>query len=278
MRQQPFASPEEALEHFGIKGMKWGVRKDQEYNANLPTAPYASAAGIGHGDKDWELRKQDELVMDASKGYTDVVPAKGYSSPLVKQHHDELTSAIEELRSQYPALQNLKIEVCPMSHTPGMKPFLRGKSSMAAVPGKNGEVRLCYNDKLKRYSSYQNSYRGAMQPGVLIPKFSGRHEMGHILAMADGKTFPPAWDAEHGGLRAKIAYSKQRNAAHRAMLEKHGLSFKELSKLSPYACTMPEEALAELAGHYFTPSLRTQMSPDMQRKAESLFADLGGKR
>lgn len=29
MRQQPFASPEEALEHHGIKGMKWGVRKDE---------------------------------------------------------------------------------------------------------------------------------------------------------------------------------------------------------------------------------------------------------
>lgn len=28
---QRFASPEEALEHFGVKGMRWGVRKD-----NLP--------------------------------------------------------------------------------------------------------------------------------------------------------------------------------------------------------------------------------------------------
>lgn len=27
MREQSFASPQEALEHFGIKGMKWGVRK-----------------------------------------------------------------------------------------------------------------------------------------------------------------------------------------------------------------------------------------------------------
>lgn len=28
MKQQAFASPEEALAHFGVKGMRWGVRKD----------------------------------------------------------------------------------------------------------------------------------------------------------------------------------------------------------------------------------------------------------
>lgn len=32
MRQQPFASPEEALEHFGVKGMHWGVRKERAAN------------------------------------------------------------------------------------------------------------------------------------------------------------------------------------------------------------------------------------------------------
>lgn len=32
MRQQPFASPEEALAHFGVKGMRWGVRKDRAQN------------------------------------------------------------------------------------------------------------------------------------------------------------------------------------------------------------------------------------------------------
>lgn len=30
MRHQPFASPEEALEHYGVKGMRWGVRKERE--------------------------------------------------------------------------------------------------------------------------------------------------------------------------------------------------------------------------------------------------------
>lgn len=29
MRQQPFTSPEEALAHFGVKGMRWGVRNDK---------------------------------------------------------------------------------------------------------------------------------------------------------------------------------------------------------------------------------------------------------
>jgi hypothetical protein len=30
MGQQPFASPQEALEHHGVKGMRWGVRKEGE--------------------------------------------------------------------------------------------------------------------------------------------------------------------------------------------------------------------------------------------------------
>lgn len=30
MRQQAFASPEEALQHYGVKGMRWGVRKEED--------------------------------------------------------------------------------------------------------------------------------------------------------------------------------------------------------------------------------------------------------
>jgi hypothetical protein len=36
MRQQPFASPEEALEHYGTKGMRWGVRKEDDGPAGVP--------------------------------------------------------------------------------------------------------------------------------------------------------------------------------------------------------------------------------------------------
>lgn len=30
MTDKPFQSPQEALAHFGVKGMKWGVRKDRD--------------------------------------------------------------------------------------------------------------------------------------------------------------------------------------------------------------------------------------------------------
>lgn len=33
---QEFASPEEALAHFGIKGMRWGVRKDNDGPEGVP--------------------------------------------------------------------------------------------------------------------------------------------------------------------------------------------------------------------------------------------------
>lgn len=36
MRQQPFASPGEALAHFGVKGMRWGHRKDDDGPEGVP--------------------------------------------------------------------------------------------------------------------------------------------------------------------------------------------------------------------------------------------------
>lgn len=36
--QQPFTSPGEALEHYGIKGMHWGIRKERETSGREPKA------------------------------------------------------------------------------------------------------------------------------------------------------------------------------------------------------------------------------------------------
>lgn len=36
MKQQPFASPGEALAHYGVKGMRWGVRKEDDGPEGVP--------------------------------------------------------------------------------------------------------------------------------------------------------------------------------------------------------------------------------------------------
>lgn len=37
MNQQAFASPEEALAHYGKKGMRWGIRKEDDGPEGVPT-------------------------------------------------------------------------------------------------------------------------------------------------------------------------------------------------------------------------------------------------
>ncbi len=51
MRQQPFASPGDALAHFGTKGMKWGVRKKYDSTPRSSTVgvdPVSAAIGAAY--------------------------------------------------------------------------------------------------------------------------------------------------------------------------------------------------------------------------------------
>jgi hypothetical protein len=269
---QQFASPGEALIHFGVKGMRWGVRKEKDPSFG---EPYSSENGNGHGSKKFELKDQTQLRASNTQGFIDVRPKSGFSSPRVQKNHDELVSSLQALSKEYPNLANLKVEVVPMSKTPEMKKFYDHGSAAALAPGKSGEIRLGYHDKMSKLPRERRLMR--LQPGLAHEGFLGNHEMGHALAVAGG-VFPPGFSAENGSIRQKVKYVRERDRLHREVLQKHGFTFHELSKISNYAATRPEEALAEVAGYYFTPSVRSHLTPEQQRKAKSLFDDLGGKQ
>jgi hypothetical protein len=275
---QKFASPEEALkslQHHGVKGMRWGVRKERDTSA--VSGSLKAADGLGHGVAQLELTGKDTLTVNHRKGYTEFRP-KGYpANPVVARRHDELIASLNETIAKYPAVANLKIEVVPMSRVPTSAGLIT--NTFAQIQGiKKGEARVIYNDVLGELEPHQTEFVKKMIPGMSTKGYLGQHEMGHLLAVAHG-TFPPSHDvlAKRRTTVWDIAkFHKQNQKQHKELLKKHGLSFREVSKLSPYASTMPSEAVAELHGHYATPGMRSKLSPETQAKAEALFNELGG--
>jgi hypothetical protein len=59
--QQAFDSPGDALEHYGVKGMKWGVRRK-------PSAAEIRGARIRMQEKGLKYQKQREAVKSTKKG------------------------------------------------------------------------------------------------------------------------------------------------------------------------------------------------------------------
>lgn len=280
MRQQPFASPEEALAHFGIKGMRWGVRKERDTIGDFSNwgKPYTHADGIGHGSKDFELTKVNKLRVDHSNGFAEVVPTYGFKTTKSKQMHDELITSLKVLREEHPAVANLKIVVAPSSHIPGGP---GGSTQAAVLHVKRGEVFITYNDKIKDFSPRKQKSWEKWVPGMKYPGYVGRHEMGHVLAIS-GKLTPPCWDMvqeKNYSKKIGMVYGLQESSEsnHKAAFSRHGMTFKEVSKLSPYAATSASEAYAEVVGNYYTPALNQKMSPAFRRKAKSMIDEAGGK-
>lgn len=272
---QQFASPGEALEHFGVKGMRWGVRNDQPSSARLSAQASFAGGGMGHGNPNFELHDPGSLSVTTSKGYADIRPVGGFANSSVAARHAEIIASLDEMRNRYPAVRNLNVEVVPMSRVPGQEHST--SSSFAAVQGiKHGEARVMYNDVLGELQPHQAAFVKQWMPGVGTKNYVGYHEMGHLLAVAHG-TQPPTFDAVSRGRNKEYRrYAKTNQKNHKALLKKHGLSFKELSRLSGYAATEPSEALAELAGHYHSSEMRKKLTPDGIAKAEALFNELGG--
>lgn len=275
MRQQPFASPEEALQHFGVKGMRWGVRKEQPGSDRLSSQASFAGGGMGHGNSKFELHDPHSLSVTTSKGYADIRPVSGFANSSVKARHAEIIASLDEMRNRYPAVRNMSIEVVPMSRVPGQEGSTSG--SFAAVQGiKNGEVRIMYNDVLGELQPHQAEFVKQWMPGVGTKNYVGYHEMGHVLAVTHGIQ-PSTFDAVNRGRNKDYnRYAKTNQKNHSALLKKHGFSFKELSQLSGYAATEPSEAMAELAGHYHSPEMSKKLTPDEMVRAKALFNELGG--
>lgn len=252
----------------------------------------AKVGGLGHGHPAFELKNPDKLMVDISKGYADIRPIDGFSSAAVKERHDELARTFEELRRRYPAVANMNVELVPMSEAPGLENFIDQVCPAAVQSIKKGEARIYYNDILPELTGEQADSMKNWVAGYGLKDYIGNHEMGHVLAAAHGE-LPPSFgimssmhDAANAddsslGVAAKqvrlgLQFNRDKNKGHKDAFKRHGLSFKELSEISPYAGTQPAEALAELAGSYFTPHLREKMSPELQSKAKSLFDELGG--
>lgn len=77
MRQQPFASPEEALEHFGVKGMKWGERKERARNLqsaaeSVGEITRTTAKGETLTLRPAKTRKFDRAMAAISKSYAEL--------------------------------------------------------------------------------------------------------------------------------------------------------------------------------------------------------------
>jgi len=276
---QAFASPGEALAHFGVKGMRWGVRRERETSDREKKV---QELDLGRGDSSLALKKTHKLTADTSnEGYVDIRSDKGMSS-YGKQMHQEMINGFNELRNEYPAVAAMKAEVAPMSHVPGGLPLRVQKVAAVVLPmQKQGDVRIIYNDRMSGYSPSEKALVIKGMPGVKYPGYTGRHEMGHVLAAAGG-LLPPMVSSKGKSAAQQIseaqAYNDRKEVLHKEAFKKHGLSFEELSKLGPYASTKPSEAFAELYGHYTQPELRSKMNPDLAVRAQRLFDDLGGRK
>jgi hypothetical protein len=271
---QQFASPGEALKHYGVKGMRWGVRKSDPpggLSGNL-TVPKST---MSHGLAGMELSGND-LKVDRSKGYAVFKAADFPANPAVAARHAEIISALDEVRAAYPAVARMNVEVVPMSRVPQFANQVN--SSFAAVQGvRKGEARIMYNDKLGEMTPEQSKFVKSYMPGVGTKNYIGYHEMGHLLAVAHG-TFPPSYDTMVRGVnpRSVYKYNKLNQKQHQELLKKHGLPFKRLKNLSRYSATMPSEALAEAVGHVLSPEMRSKLDPDTRRNINAMMDEMGG--
>ena len=248
--------------HWDVRGLKHGP---------LSTQRLGDLAG---GEFNAKLVGAEHLVVNTSRGYADILPKVGLTNA-GRERHASVITALEEMRAKYPAIRNMNIEVLPMSSAPG--DIAKSGAEMCVLSMRAGEARVMYNDLMDLPTAELIEANRDFLPGLGVKNYIANHEMGHLLAAAHGE-LPPAFDLLKSDASPSImrTWTNADPVLHRKMFAKHGFTFQELSKLSTYASTEPAEAMAELAGHYFTPEMRSRLTPSQLRRAEAMFNEMGG--
>jgi hypothetical protein len=248
--------------HWDVRGLKDGPISTQ------------SLGDLAGGEFNAKLHDAENLVINTSKGYADILPKNGFDNPYAIEQHVSVTRVLEEMRNKYPAVRNMNIEVIPMSKVPGVGT----DAHMSVLAMRAGEARIMYNDIMTEAPDAATlRLNRTFLPGLGEKDYVAYHEMGHLLAAAHGD-LPPAFDLlrDNASPSAWRTWQKAEPLLHRRTFAKHGFTFKELSKLSGYAATEPAEAMAELAGHYFSPEMRQRLTPDQISRAKAMFDEMGG--
>lgn len=263
-----------------LEGMKlpahWDVSK-------LSSGPISTQklGHLGGGHAAAELLDKENLVINTSRGYADILPKGGFSNPFAAEQHASVTRVLEEMREKFPSIRNMNIEVVPMSKAPGMEGSLSRGAHMSVMSMRAGEARIMYNDLIDAPSEAVIRANRDFLPGLGKKDYSAYHEMGHLLASAHGE-FPSSFDLLAGSgsmldrVRERATWYKAEPLLHKKMFQKHGFTFKELSKLSEYAATQPAEGMAELFGHLSHPEMRSRLTPDQITRATAMFNEMGG--
>jgi hypothetical protein len=247
----------------------WDVSKLKE--APISQQRLGDLAG---GERAAKLLNPENLVVNTSRGYADILPKDGFSNPFAAEQHESAARVLEAFRDKYPAIRNMNIELMPMSAMEGMSD---SGAHMCVLPMRAGEARLMYNDTMSKPDVGTVFANRKFLPGLKAKDYVAQHEMGHLLAVAHGE-LPPAFQLLKEGA-SPSAWNTRQTAEplmHQKMFLKHGFTYKELSKISGYAATQPAEAMAELAGHYHNPEMQKRLTPDQVRRAKAMFDEMGG--
>jgi hypothetical protein len=248
--------------HWDVRGLKDGP---------LSTQRLGDLAGR---EVNAQLHDAENLVINTTRGYADILPKDGFSNPFAAKQHASVTRVLEEMREKYPSIRNMNVEVVPMSKVPGLED---STAHMSVMSMRAGEARIMYNDLMDEPTRATIRANSRFLPGLGMKDYVAYHEMGHLLAAAHGD-LPPSFEflSDNPSISNWRTWQRVEPLLHRRTFAKHGFTFKELSRLSQYAATQPAEAMAELFGHYSQPDMRSRLTPDQLSRAEAMFNEMGG--